>query len=236
MQNYFTIRVLAVSVFFWALQQAHAAAIDDIKLQVSSDICDGSNPADKSLVVYATNTNQNRRISANFSYDSAPSGQSFSLRDSNLISFTEQFPKYHERRLAPGERAKVGCTVNYRSSSNPMSNAAVPIVIATAGAVYVNPSEPEPPPEKAADFVAFFNQVRINDCKTGGPRLPGLLVVVNLHPYRTLSVTVELAPVPGKHPDHFNATLAPLTASSIACSNGIGSPIRVTKARLTGNL
>jgi hypothetical protein len=173
---YLPIRVVAMFALFLTLQEVHATAVDDIKLEVSSDICDGSNPADKSFVVYATNTNQTKRISANFSYDSKPSGQSFSLWDSNLTSFTDQFPKYHEKRLAKGERARVGCTINCRSSSNPKSYTAVPIVITTAGAVYVDPSKPARPPEKATDFVAFFPQVGFSAC-TGGPRPAGLFFI-----------------------------------------------------------
>jgi hypothetical protein len=231
---YLPIRVVAMFALFLTLQEVHATAVDDIKLEVSSDICDGSNPADKSFVVYATNTNQTKRISANFSYDSKPSGQSFSMWDSNLTSFTDQFPKYHERRLAPGERARVGCTINCRSSSNPKSYTAVPIVITTAGAVYVDPSKPAPPPEKATDFAAFFPQVGFSAC-TGGPRPAALFFIENVHPYRTLSVTVDMVGAKGKPPDHFSVTLAPLAAKRIACSNGIGSPIRVTNAELSGN-
>jgi hypothetical protein len=235
MRMYLPVRILAAIALCLMFQEAHAAAVDDIALVVSSDICDGSNPPDKSFVIYATNTNQSKRISANFKYDSAPSGLSFTLRDANLTLFTDQFPKFHEKRLAPGERAKVGCTINYRSSPTPKSYTAVPIVITTAGAVYVDPSKPEPPPDKATDFVAFFPQVGFAAC-TGGPRPAGLLFIENLHPYQTLSVTVEMAGNKGKPPDHFSVTLAPLAATRIGCSNGFASPIRVSAADLSGNV
>jgi hypothetical protein len=171
MKKRITVVALVTILSLIAFRDAHAAAIDDIKVEVSNEVCDGSSVADKVFVVYATNMNSNKRISANFAYDSSPASQSFSLFNSHLAPFTDRFPKYHERRLAPGEKAKIGCTAIYRASSQPMIPSAIPITITKVGAVYVDPSKPDPPPELATDFVAFFPQTGFSACGGGGAGL-----------------------------------------------------------------
>jgi hypothetical protein len=210
-----------------------AAAIDDITLQVSTDICDGSNPADNSYVIYAQNTNTARVVNANFSYDSNPSGQTFPMFDSSMSPVTDRFPKNHNTFLQPGSRVAIGCTINYRASAQPRSYTPVPVVVTKAGAAYVDPATPEPT-EQALGFVGFYSQVGFSAC-TGGSLPPGLIYVVNLHPYKRLQAAIALAPQSGKppppKPDTLNVDLKPLMVTRAGCSNGFLSPTGVLSAR-----
>ena len=85
-----------------------AAAPDDIKLEVSRDLCEDAGPNGKNFIVYATNSNANQTIDANFKYDSNPTRQHFVLFDANLNPMTDRFPKFHVRRLKPRESARIG--------------------------------------------------------------------------------------------------------------------------------
>jgi hypothetical protein len=170
---------------------ATAAAIDDIKIEISSDICDGSGAGVTSFVVYGTNTNTAKRVSGNFQYDTNPSGQSFPIFNADLAQVTDQFPKFHEFRFAPGQRAMIGCTYTYRASPQPRIVAAIPVVTTLKGAVYVDPSKPEPPAEEARLFAAFFLQHGyVNGCAET-PLPDGLLYAIDLHPYRSINLTLE---------------------------------------------
>jgi len=147
----------------WALMPAtlltfshtNAAAIDEIKVEVSRESCAGFAANDKSFIVYATNTSPNQSIDANLKYDSSPAQQHFILFDAKLNPITDRFPKYHARRLAPREAAPIGCTATYRASPQPPGPLRVALVITKQTASYVEPNAPEAAPEDARPFAAF---------------------------------------------------------------------------------
>src|SRR5258708_24092406 len=82
-----------------------AAAIDDVKLEVSHELCEGAGANDKNFIVYATNLNSSQTIDANFRYDSNPPQRHFILFYANLNPITDRFPKFHLRRLNPHHTA-----------------------------------------------------------------------------------------------------------------------------------
>jgi hypothetical protein len=210
---------------------ANAAAIDEIKVEVSRETCAGFGANDKSFVVYATNASLNQSIDANFKYDSSPAQQHFILFDAKLDPITDRFPKYHARRLAPGEAAPIGCTATYRAAPQAPGPLSVPIVITKQNASYVAPNTPESPPEDAGAFAAYYLQDGIDKCGQGA-RPPGLFYLVNLHPYVRLSVSLNLLDDRGNRVGVLTPKLAPLSATRAGCSNGSSKPGLITDTTL----
>jgi hypothetical protein len=208
-----------------------AGAIDDIKVEISHDTCEGFGANDKSFVVYATNLNSNQSIDVNFKYDSSPAQQHFILFDAKFNPITDRFPKFHARRLAPQEAAPIGCTATYRASPQPPGPLRVALVIAKQSASYVEPNAPETAPEDARAFAAFYLQDGINDCAQGA-KPPGLFYIVNLHPYARLSVSMGLLDDRGNHVGVLTPNLSPLRAVRAGCSNGYSKPGPITDATL----
>jgi hypothetical protein len=214
-----------------AFSHTNAAAIDDIKVDISRDTCEGFATNDRSFVVYATNLNPNQSIDANFKYDSSPAQQHFILFDAKLNPITDRFPKFHARRLAPREAAPIGCTSTYRASPQPPGPLSVALVITKQTASYVEPNAPEAAREDARNFAAFYLQDGINECAQGA-KPPGLFYVMNLHPYARLSVSMNLLDDRGNRVGVQTPTLAPLSAVRAGCSNGFSKPGPVTDATL----
>jgi hypothetical protein len=211
--------------------RAKAAATDDIQVTTSTQSCDGFAPTANSFIIYGKNSNTSRPIDATFQYDSNPSSQSFSLFDANVSTYTDHFPKNLQIRIAPGATVPIGCTINYRASSTPLSVTLVPITINVTGASYVNPSSPKPPSEDARAFSAFLLQTGFSACHNGS--MPaGVLYLLNLHPYARLVVTITLRDAHGGTNDSTKQDLPPLSATRIGCSNGPESPVRVVTASL----
>ena len=208
-----------------------AAALDDIKLEVSHELCEGAGANDKSLVVYATNLNSTQIIDANIKYDTNPGQQHFILFDADLNPITDRFPKSHVRRLAPRESARIGCTYTYRAAPQPPGPLRVPIVITTQSAAYVDANAADAPTEDARSFAAFILQDGINECAAGA-RPPGLFYLVNLHPYAGLSVSMNLLDEHGTRVGALTPTLSPLSATRVACSNGRSRPGPISGATL----
>lgn len=208
-----------------------AAALDDIKLEVSRELCEGAGANDKSLVVYATNLNSTQSIDANFKYDSNPGQQHFILFDADLNPMTDRFPKSHVRRLAPRESARIGCTYTYRAAPQPPGPLRLPIVITTQSAAYVDANAAETPAEDARSFAAFILQGGINECPAGA-KPPGLLYLVNLHPYAWLSASMNLLNDHGARVGVLSPNLSPLSTARVACSNGVSRPGPITNATL----
>lgn len=210
---------------------AGAAAIDDIKVDISRDTCEGFGANDKSFIVYATNLNPNQSVDANFKYDSSPAQQHFILFDAKLNPITDRFPKFHARRLAPREAAPIGCTATYRASFQPPGPLSVALVITKQTASYVEPNAPDPAPEDARTFAAFYLQDGINECAQGA-KPPGLFYVMNLHPYARLSASMNLLDDRGNRVGVLTPNLAPLSAVRAGCSNGFSKPGPITDATL----
>jgi hypothetical protein len=208
-----------------------AAALDDIKLEVSHELCEGAGANDKSLVVYATNLNSTQSIDANFKYDSNPGQQHFILFDADLNPITDRFPKSHVRRLAPRESARIGCTYTFRAAPQPPGPLRVPIVITTQSAAYVDANAAETPAADARSFAAFILQGGINECAAGA-KPPGLFYLVNLHPYAGLSVSMNLLDEHGTRVGALTPNLLPLSATRVACSNGRSRPGPISSATL----
>jgi hypothetical protein len=222
--------LLLVAMLVAASPTVSAAALDDIKVEVSQDVCEGAGAHDKSVVVYATNLNANQTIDANFKYDSNPAQQHFILFDANLDPITDRFPKYQVRRLSPHESAKIGCTYTYRAAPKPPGLLGVPIVITTQSASFVA-NAGEAPAEDARSFAAFILQGGISECPAGA-KPPGLFYFVNLHPYARLSASMNLLDDHGTRIGALTPDLSPLSATRMACSNGSSRPGPIISATL----
>ncbi|HEY2465947.1 MAG TPA: hypothetical protein VGI32_17940 [Steroidobacteraceae bacterium] len=208
-----------------------AAALDDIKLEVSRDLCEGAPAKDKSTVVYATNLNSTQSIDVNFKYDSNPAQQHFILFDANLNPITDRFPKSQVRRLGPQESARIGCTYTYRAAPQPPGLLSVPLVITKQSASYVDAGATEAPLQDPRSFAAFILQGGINECAAGA-KPPGLFYLVNLHPYARLSASMNLLDAHGTRVGVLTPSLPPLSAMRVACSNGDSRPGPISSATL----
>jgi hypothetical protein len=224
-------RAFVLAAFLTFSHLVSAVAIDDIKLEVSHDLCEGFGASDKSFIVYATNTNSSQSLSANFKYDSVPAQQHFILFDANLNPITDRFPKFHVRRLAPGETAPIGCTNTHRAAPQPPGPLSLPIIITKQSVTYSEPNAPDAPSDDARLFAAFNLQGGISECPQGA-RPPGLFYLVNLHPFARLSVSMNLLDDRGNLVGVLAPNLAPLSATRIGCSNGFSKPGPVTGATL----
>ena len=229
MNRYRTLLVLAMLLA--GSRFGLAAAIDDVKLEVSHELCEGAGANDKNFIVYATNLNSSQTIDANFRYDSNPPQRHFILFDANLNPITDRFPKFHVRRLNPHETAAIGCTYTYRAAPQPPGPLSVPLVITNQSASYLDANVAEAAPEDARSFVAFLLQGGINECAAGA-KPPGLFYVVNLHPYARLSASMNLLDDHGTRVRVLTPTLSPLSATRVACSNGTSKPGPITNATL----
>jgi hypothetical protein len=235
MKRYRTIVVLASLL---ALSQPlAAAAIDDLKIDVSHDLCEaggagagtGAGAGAKRFIIYATNLNATQAIDANFKYDSVPAQQHFILFDAGLNPITDRFPKFHARRLAPRETAAVGCTATYRASPQAPGPLIVPLIVAKQSAAYAEPSAPEAA-EDARAFAAFYLQGGGSECAPG-MKPPGLFYLLNLHPYARLNVSMNLDDR-GARVGAVTPNLAPLSAARVGCSNGVSKPGLIIGATL----
>jgi hypothetical protein len=229
MNRYRTLFVLAMTLA--GSHFAVAAAIDDVKLEVSHDLCEGAGANDKNFIVYATNLNSSQTIDANFKYDSVPPQRHFILFDANLNPITDRFPKFHVRRLSPHETAAIGCTYTYRAAPQPPGPLNVPLAITQQSASYIDANAAEAAPEDARSFAAFLLQGGINECAAGA-KPPGLLYLVNLHPYARLSASMNLLDDHGTRVGVLTPTLSPLRAMRVACSNGTSKSGPITGATL----
>jgi hypothetical protein len=210
---------------------AVAAAIDDVKVEISHDRCEGADPNDKNFVVYATNLNSSQTIDANFKYDTNPPQRHFILFDADLNPITDRFPKFHVRRLSPHETAAIGCTYTYRAAPAPPGPVNVPLVITQQSASYIDANAAEAAPEDARSFVAFLLQGGLKECAAGA-KPPGLFYLVNLHPYARLSASMNLLDDHGTRVGVLTPTLLPMSAARVACSNGTSKPGPITNATL----
>jgi hypothetical protein len=208
-----------------------AAAIDDIKVDISREPCEGFSANDKSFIVYATNLNPTLGVDASFKYDSTPAQQHFILFDASLNPITDRFPKFYTRRLAPRETTPIGCTMTYRAAPEPPGPLRLSLLITKQSASYVAPNAPEATPENAPAFAAFYLQGGIGECGQGA-RPPGLFYIVNLHPYARLSVSMNLLGDRGNRVGALAPNLAPLSAVRAGCSNGSAKPGSIAGATL----
>jgi hypothetical protein len=220
-----------ICAFFLLASGARPAALDDVTVDVSQQPCEGFGAADKSYAVYATNLNDSQTIDANFKYDSAPAGEHFLLFDFNLNPSKDRFPKFHVRRLAPREVAAVGCTAAYRASLEANAPSTVPIVVTKQNAAYVGSHTPDLPAEDGQTFAAFSLRGGLDDCVQGA-RPPGMLYLVNLHPYARLSASFNLLDDRGHRISTIVADVAPLGGLRAGCSNGNLRPGPITEATL----
>jgi hypothetical protein len=223
--------LILLTTLLAASPTATAAALDDIKLEVSHELCEGVGANENSVFVYATNLSSTQTIDATFKYDSNPAGQHFILFDADLNPITDRFPKFHVRRLSPRESARIGCTYTYRAAPQPPGPLGVPIVIAKQSAAYVDANAAEAPAEDARSFAAFLLQGGINACAAGA-KPPGLFYLVNLHPYAPLSASMNLLDDHGARVGVLTPTLTPLNAARVGCSNGASRPGPITAATL----
>jgi hypothetical protein len=209
-------RVLPVVALLAA--HVHAAALDDVKLTISNTMCDGADPGDMSTVIYATNHGA-QPVIVQLQYDSKPAGQVFALFDGHLAPLQDRFPKTEERQLAPGEKAAIGCTVNYRADSGGGTYNPIDVVVTVKEARY--PDAAAAPgatnEEQAQQFAAFILQPGVPACASG-VHPAGLLYLVNLHPFKTLNATLTYAG--GKMTDF---KLPPLGVKRAGCTNGDGA-------------
>jgi hypothetical protein len=209
---------------------ANAAAIDDIRVEVSREACEGLAASQGNFIVYATNLNPSLSIEAHFKYDSVPAQQHFILFDPGLNPITDRFPKFHARRLAPGETARIGCMNTFRAAPRPPGPLNLPLVVTKQSASYVDPNSPEAT-EDARASAAFYLQDGIDACVQGA-KPPGLFYLVNLHPYARLSASIKLLDDRGNRVGDVAANIPPLSAMRAGCSNGLSKPASITDAAL----
>lgn len=215
--------LIILALWLAAPSMAAAAAIDDIKLEVSREPCESMGGDDKNVAVYATNLNSTQTIDANFKYDTNPARQHFILFDADLNPITDRFPKFQVRRLSPGESARIGCTSTYRAAPQGPGPLSIPIAISKQSAAYVAAAAAEAPEDGGRIFAAFFLQGGVNACPSGS-KPPGLFYLVNLHPYERLSASLDLFDEHGARIGVLTPNLSPLSATRVGCSNGPSSP------------
>ncbi len=211
-----------------------AAAIDDIRIEASHDLCDGAGArtgANNNFIVYATNLSSGQIIDGNFKYETSPPQQHFILFDANLNPITDRFPKFHSRRLQPRESARIGCTFTFRAAPEPPVPLMVPLIISKQSASYADSNGGESVPEDARSFAAFALQGGINECGSG-TKPPGLFYLINLHPYARLSVSMNLLDDHGTRVGVLTPDLPPLSAVRVGCSNGYSKPGPIGSAGL----
>jgi hypothetical protein len=222
--------IVALASLLALSQTVAAAAIDDLKIDVSRDLCEAGGAGAKNFIVYASNLNANQAIDANFKYDSVPAQQHFILFDAGLNPITDRFPQFHTRRLAPRETAVVGCTATYRASPQAPGPLMVAISVVAQSAVYAGPNAPEAAADARA-FAAFYLQGGGTECGPG-MKPPGLLYLLNLHPYARLAVSMNLLDEHGARVGALALNLAPLSAARVGCSNGSSRPGPIIGATL----
>jgi hypothetical protein len=229
--------ILALAVSLLASGAASGGAIDDIKIEVSHDPCEGEGGSDSNsnsnsnYIVYASNLNAAQVIDVIFKYDSSPAQQHFIIFDADLNPSTDRFPKSAARRLVSREKTKIGCTYTYRAAPRGSALLRVPIVISKQGASYVDASGPATPPAVARAFAAFLLQGTNGECGAGS-KPPGLLYLTNLHPFAQLSVALNLLDDRGNRMRALTHTLPPFGAIKVGCSNGPSKPGPIVAAVL----
>jgi hypothetical protein len=214
-----------------AASRVSGGALDDIRIDISHEVCEGAAANANSFLVYATNLNSTQTIDATFKYDTNPAQQHFILFDADLNPVTDRFPKFHVRRLRPRETSTIGCTYTYRAAPRPPGPLSVPIAMTKQSAAYVDANAAEVAAEDARSFAGFLLQGGINECAAGA-KPPGLFYLVNLHPYARLSTTLNLLDEHGARVGVLTPTLTPLNATRVACSNGVSRPGPITAATL----
>lgn len=220
----------AVTAMLGASASVFADALADVQIVIGPEVCDGTPPAPKSLVIYAQNKNTTQGVAATLNYDTNPAGQSFMLYDANLAPLGNGFPWTHVVWIPPGGRARAGCTYTYRASLNPESFTAVPLMTTVSGASYVSPN-PGPPKEDPLSFASFYIQGGFAACPSGA--LPaGLFMILNLHPYAHLVASVPMLDSTGHSAGVLNPDVPPLTTLRVGCSNGNLRPAPGTTVKL----
>jgi hypothetical protein len=221
---------LAVAALLMYPPIAPATAVDDIKIEASQDHCPVDDATNENTVVYAANLNPRQTIEATFKYNSSPPQQHFILFDANLNPVTDRFPKSYARRINPKEKVAIGCTHTYRSAPRGSEPLSVPIVITQQAASYVDSPDASPPVDARA-FAAFLLQGGHDECGAGS-RPPGLLYLVNLHPFARLSVSLNLLDEHGTRVGAATHDLSAFGATRAGCSNSPSRPGPVTTAAI----
>jgi len=196
-----------------------------IQISVSTtDKCVDALFGDQPYKIYITNTDPNNRISANVKYDTTPAGSSFALYDNQFNPISENYPIYYEQRLAPGEQRAIGCTSLIRAGGSQNQKMRVPIAATLAGAVYVDPSSPAPPPEDPSLFIRFFAESVPGGCQ-GSPSV--VVWATSIHTYRVISATFTLA----NNTNNFISkakSFSPFQSAAVGCGFGPPDQIKVT--------
>jgi hypothetical protein len=225
------IRLLLAAMLSALAESASAAALDDIYIEVSHDLCAGQGASDDNFIVYATNLAPDRTIDATFKFDSNPPQQHFILFDANLNPTTDRFPKSYARRVKPREKVMIGCTFTYRAAPRGSIPASVPLAVTKQTASYVDASASEPPLAEARAAAAFLLQGGNDDCGAGS-KPPGLFYLVNLDPFANLSASLDFVDDRGTRAGALTHHLPPLRAVRVGCSNGPSRPGPITDASL----
>jgi hypothetical protein len=223
--------ILALAISLIATGAAFGGAIDDIKTEISHDLCEGEGGSAGNYIVYANNLNASQVIDAIFKYDSNPAQQHFILFDADLNPSTDRFPKSAARRLNPKERTNIGCTYTYRAAPQGSALLRVPIVINKQAASYADASGAAAPPAAARSFAAYLLQGTNGECGAGS-KPPGLFYLTNLHPFAQLSVSLNLLDDRGTRMSALTHTLPPFGAMKVGCSNGPSRPGPIVAAAL----
>jgi hypothetical protein len=204
-----------------------------ILVETSVERCDAAtgDPMRDRYKIYATNSNAQRRISANLRYQTTPPGRGFALRDNQLGDYTEQFPKFYEHRLAPRERRLVGCTHIFRTGRNVHQYDAVAFTVDVAGAVFVSPNDPVPPAEDPKTFTGFMVERWEANNGTCLSSNPGVYYMTNLHPTNRITADVDVRDNAGSHVGVLTVHLAPFGNVRLTCSQADPYNFSVSRVR-----
>lgn len=216
-------RVLTLAIGVLFIASGHAFGQSDpgsfLKIIVSSQKCKNqpTDPQVDRFRIFIKNDNQDKRIGANVRMDTIPSGQTFPMYDNQLGDYIEEFPRFYEHRLAPGERERVGCTRIFRPSRNGMNITPIRTEYEVAGALFIDPSEPKPPEENAKHFIAFMEKKlpNRNSCMSTNP---GFYFISNLHSYRQINARVQMIDDEGRSSGVSVVNLAPQENIRISCT------------------
>lgn len=170
--------------------------------------------------VFIANKNTSSRIFATIKIES--DFTNYYWLDSERNAVLDQHPKYANHLLQPGEKKRVGCDNLFLGKVGNSVNK-LAFKYTKEGAYYPKPNLVIPKDRNPVDYVRFFEH-KISGFPVSVCPLPGYtpdtlqgIVMVNLHPTRTIAVTYTNS-TPGRHPV-LTENLAPLNQRSVACTN-----------------
>lgn len=170
--------------------------------------------------VFAVNKSHNSRIFVTIKVES--DFPNFGWRDNKNDTVFYQNPTFPGILLHPGEQKRIGCTNLDLQTVGP-SPVKLGYKYTKAGAYYPRPDLVIPDKDNPEDFVRFYHQkilgFPVSVCPLPGLNLDTLeqIVMVNLHPTKTIAVTYTNS-TPQRSPER-SENMLPFSQHSLACVN-----------------